>query len=97
MFDTSAIGYVRVKLFFLLNCLQIFLSRLKITNTADALRTLAHSTIGGRFHWFRETGIIESDDIIRIQKEIEATVDFSNMVCLDLISICHDFFSLRTL
>lgn len=38
---------------------------------------MAHSTIGGRFHWFRETGIIESDDIRRIQHEIERTVEFS--------------------
>ena len=27
-----------------------------IKKTAEALRTLAHSTSGGRFHWFRETG-----------------------------------------
>lgn len=29
-----------------------------IKKTAEALRTLAHSTHGGRFHWFRETGLI---------------------------------------
>ena len=27
-----------------------------IKKTAEALRTLAHSVPGGRFHWFRETG-----------------------------------------
>ncbi len=38
---------------------------------------MAHSTPGGRFHWFRETGIIESDDIRRIQNEIDNTIEFS--------------------
>lgn len=27
-----------------------------ITQTAEVLRQLAHSTTGGRFHWYRETG-----------------------------------------
>lgn len=27
-----------------------------ITKTAEALRLMAHTTYGGRFHWFRETG-----------------------------------------
>lgn len=27
-----------------------------ITQTAEVLRQLAHSTPGGRFHWYRETG-----------------------------------------
>lgn len=69
-----------------------------IKKTAEALRTLAHSVPGGRFHWFRETGkkyfltkllimfiylfeieigIIESDDIRLLQKEIETAVGFS--------------------
>ncbi|XP_074648285.1 von Willebrand factor A domain-containing protein 3A-like isoform X2 [Tubulanus polymorphus] len=47
-----------------------------ITKTADTLRSLAHST-GGRFHWFRETGIIESDDILRLTAEIERAINFS--------------------
>ena len=74
-----------------------------ITNTAESLRMLAHSIPGGRFHWFRETGIkkintfqylllfkrfghsittgiIESDDIKRIQQEIDRAVDFSKKV-----------------
>lgn len=47
-----------------------------ITKTADCLRNMAHCT-GGRFHWFRETGIIESDDIQHIVLEIEKAMDFS--------------------
>uniref|UniRef100_A0A1I8IM81 VWFA domain-containing protein n=1 Tax=Macrostomum lignano TaxID=282301 RepID=A0A1I8IM81_9PLAT len=47
-----------------------------ITKTADSLRFLAHCT-GGRFHWFRETGIIESDDIRLIMSEIDKAVNFS--------------------
>jgi len=27
-----------------------------ITQTAEILRQLAHSSLGGRFHWYRETG-----------------------------------------
>ncbi len=30
-----------------------------ITKTAEALRFLAHSVDSGRFHWFRETGLVE--------------------------------------
>ncbi|CAF0842281.1 unnamed protein product [Brachionus calyciflorus] len=48
-----------------------------ITKTAESLRLLAHSVTGGRFHWFRETGIIESDDIKQIQQEIDKAIDFS--------------------
>jgi hypothetical protein len=31
-----------------------------ITQTAEVLRQLAHSTSGGRFHWYRETGDLRS-------------------------------------
>ncbi|KAF6019954.1 VWA3A [Bugula neritina] len=48
-----------------------------ITVTSDLFRTMAHVT-GGRFHWFRETGIIESDDIKEITNEIDRAVTFSN-------------------
>lgn len=48
-----------------------------ISKTAESLRLLAHCVAGGRFHWFRETGIIESDDIKQIQQEIDKAVDFS--------------------
>ncbi|ELU05822.1 hypothetical protein CAPTEDRAFT_167235 [Capitella teleta] len=47
-----------------------------ITKTAEVLRTMAHSS-GGRFHWFRETGIIESDDIATVSLEIEKALNFS--------------------
>ena len=47
-----------------------------ITKTAECLRTLAHCS-AGRFHWFRETGIIESDDIALISLEIEKALNFS--------------------
>ena len=47
-----------------------------ITKTAEALRLFAHAT-EGRFHWFREIGIIESDDIKLIQQEIDKAVEFS--------------------
>lgn len=47
-----------------------------ITATADFYRTLAH-VASGRFHWFRETGIIESDDIRSVSSEIERAVSYS--------------------
>ena len=52
------------------------------SKTAEALRSLAHCVDKGRFHWFRETGIIESDDIILIQQEIDKAVQFSKQVIL---------------
>lgn len=47
------------------------------TKTAETLRTLCHCVNNGRFHWFRETGIIESDDIKIIKKEIDSAFEFS--------------------
>lgn len=47
-----------------------------VTQTAECLRTLGHVT-GGRFHWFRETGIIESDDIKLILCEMDKAVNYS--------------------
>ncbi len=47
-----------------------------ITTTAECLRNMAHCC-GGRFHWFRETGIIESDDIAAINLEIDRSLNFS--------------------
>ncbi|VEL43416.1 unnamed protein product [Protopolystoma xenopodis] len=38
-------------------------------------RQLANST-GGRFHWFRETGIIDSDDVRLLQEEIDTAVEY---------------------
>lgn len=47
-----------------------------ITKTAECLRNLAHCS-GGRFHWIRETGIIESDDIQVITTEVDKCLNFS--------------------
>ncbi|CAF1028916.1 unnamed protein product [Adineta steineri] len=46
------------------------------TKTAEFMRSLAKHS-GGRFLWFRETGIIESDDIKLLQNEIEKACQFS--------------------
>jgi hypothetical protein len=46
------------------------------TKTAEFMRALAKHS-GGRFLWFRETGIIESDDIKLLQNEIEKCCQFS--------------------
>ncbi|TPP63909.1 von Willebrand factor A domain-containing protein 3A [Fasciola gigantica] len=54
-----------------------------ITKTADTLRSIANST-GGRFHWFRETGIIESDDIRVLLDEIDCAVEYSQQ-CRSLV------------
>ncbi|KAH9491872.1 von Willebrand factor A domain-containing protein 3A [Bulinus truncatus] len=47
-----------------------------ITRTAECLRNMAHVS-GGRFHWFRETGIIENDDIQTIISEIDKSLNYS--------------------
>ncbi|KAL5018508.1 hypothetical protein ScPMuIL_004230 [Solemya velum] len=47
-----------------------------ITKTSECLRNMAHCTYG-RFHWFRESGIIESDDIQEITAEIDKALNFS--------------------
>jgi hypothetical protein len=46
------------------------------TKTAEFMRALAKHS-GGRFLWFRETGIIESDDMKLIQNEVEKSCQFS--------------------
>ncbi|KAG9330108.1 hypothetical protein JZ751_027265, partial [Albula glossodonta] len=45
------------------------------TDTAQALRTLAHSS-GGRFHCFTETGVLESDDITALMAEVQKAADY---------------------
>ena len=50
-----------------------------IRETADYLRDMAHAA-GGRFHWFRETGVIESDDTKLLFHEIDKAVNFSEKV-----------------
>ena len=57
-----------------------------INKTSDSLRYLAHCS-GGRFHWFRETGIIESDDIRLIMREIDRAVNFSRKAKLLVDSV----------
>ncbi|KAK7113358.1 von Willebrand factor A domain-containing protein 3A-like [Littorina saxatilis] len=47
-----------------------------ITRTAECLRQLSHCT-GGRFMWFRETGIIENDDIQLVNSEVERALNYS--------------------
>ncbi|XP_006823607.1 von Willebrand factor A domain-containing protein 3A-like [Saccoglossus kowalevskii] len=57
-----------------------------ISKTADCLRTMAHIT-GGRFHWFRETGIIESDDIKAILSEMDKSVNYSKKCAMLVESV----------
>ncbi|XP_013421396.1 von Willebrand factor A domain-containing protein 3A [Lingula anatina] len=57
-----------------------------ITKTAESLRNLAHST-GGRFHWFRETGVIESDDVQEILAEIDRAINFSQKCAMLVESV----------
>ncbi|XP_072916227.1 von Willebrand factor A domain-containing protein 3A isoform X1 [Hemitrygon akajei] len=55
-------------------------------DTADALRELARNG-RGRFHWFQETGIIESDDIQLISAEMEKAANYSEKCALLLQSL----------
>nr|CAB3267658.1 von Willebrand factor A domain-containing protein 3A [Phallusia mammillata] len=64
-----------------------------IQQTADYLRNLAHCS-GGRFHWFRETGIVESDDIIILTCEMDRAVYFSNR-CSQLVDSVKERDGLR--
>ncbi|XP_064617094.1 von Willebrand factor A domain-containing protein 3A-like [Liolophura sinensis] len=57
-----------------------------ITRTAECLRNMAHAS-RGRFHWFRETGIIESDDIQSITAEIDKSVNFSRKCAILVESV----------
>ncbi|XP_071962568.1 von Willebrand factor A domain-containing protein 3A-like isoform X2 [Antedon mediterranea] len=57
-----------------------------ITQTAECLRNLAHVS-GGRFHWFRETGIIESDDIKAILAEMDRAVNYSQKCAMLLDTV----------
>ena len=57
-----------------------------ITSTAEVLRGLAHCT-HGRFHWIRETGIIESDDISYLTTEIDKAINFSKKCAMLVESV----------
>nr|XP_018668721.1 von Willebrand factor A domain-containing protein 3A [Ciona intestinalis] len=54
--------------------------------TAGYLRNFAHAG-SGRFHWFRETGVVESDDIIAITREMDRAVHYSQRCSLLVESV----------
>ncbi|KAJ8319389.1 hypothetical protein KUTeg_004480 [Tegillarca granosa] len=61
-----------------------------ITRTSECLRNMAHCS-SGRFHWFRETGIIESDDIQHVTTEIDKAMNFSRKVQLLIDTVKKKF------
>ncbi|XP_054570387.1 von Willebrand factor A domain-containing protein 3A [Eptesicus fuscus] len=54
------------------------------TDTAAAYREVTRAA-GGRFHWFGDTGIYESDDINAIMSEMEKALNYSQK-CAFLVS-----------
>ncbi|XP_069860464.1 von Willebrand factor A domain-containing protein 3A [Dipodomys merriami] len=56
------------------------------TDTAAAYKEIAQAA-GGRFHWFGETGIYESDDISVIIAEIEKALNYSQKCALLVASL----------
>ncbi|XP_035252808.1 von Willebrand factor A domain-containing protein 3A isoform X2 [Anguilla anguilla] len=56
--------------------------------TVDALRSLAHST-EGRFHCFRKSGIVESDDITALMAEIEKATRYWEKCSMLVDSVSH--------
>ncbi|MCI4391786.1 hypothetical protein PGIGA_G00138440 [Pangasianodon gigas] len=50
------------------------------TEVALFLRNLAHSA-NGRFHWITDTGIVESDDITALIREMEKAADYWQKCC----------------
>ncbi|KAM7147560.1 von Willebrand factor A domain-containing protein 3A isoform 3-T4 [Molossus nigricans] len=54
------------------------------TDTAAAYREVTQAT-GGRFHWFGDTGIYESDDINAIRSEMDKALNYSQK-CAFLVS-----------
>ncbi|XP_045445278.1 von Willebrand factor A domain-containing protein 3A [Pipistrellus kuhlii] len=54
------------------------------TDTAAAYREVAGAS-GGRFHWFGDTGVYESDDIKAIVSEMEKALNYSQK-CAFLVS-----------
>ncbi|KAM6166301.1 LOW QUALITY PROTEIN: von Willebrand factor A domain-containing protein 3A [Erethizon dorsatum] len=55
-------------------------------DTASAYRAVTRAT-GGRFHWFGDTGIYESDDISAIKSEMEKALDYSQKCALLVASL----------
>jgi len=56
--------------------------------SADYLRNLSRAA-NGRFHWFNEKGIIESDDIYLISREMTDAVNYSKQ-CSTLVQAVRD-------
>nr|XP_012997649.1 von Willebrand factor A domain-containing protein 3A isoform X1 [Cavia porcellus]XP_023416575.1 von Willebrand factor A domain-containing protein 3A isoform X1 [Cavia porcellus] len=56
------------------------------SDTASAYRAIAWAT-GGRFHWFGDTGIYESDDINAIKSEMEKALNYSQKCALLVASL----------
>ncbi|XP_045142037.1 von Willebrand factor A domain-containing protein 3A isoform X2 [Echinops telfairi] len=56
------------------------------TDTADAYREATRAA-GGRFHWFGDTGIYESDDINAIVSEMEKAFQYSQKCALLVASL----------
>ncbi|XP_005405117.1 PREDICTED: von Willebrand factor A domain-containing protein 3A isoform X3 [Chinchilla lanigera] len=56
------------------------------SDTASAYRALAWAT-GGRFHWFGDTCIYESDDISAIKSEMEKALNYSQKCALLVASL----------
>jgi len=57
-----------------------------VEDTAHALRDIAHST-GGRFHWFKGSAAIESDDMKLISGEIEKAINFGTKASIIVDSV----------
>ncbi|NXD09164.1 VWA3A protein, partial [Nothocercus nigrocapillus] len=49
--------------------------------TAGAFKEIVQAA-NGRFHWFGEAGIFESDDINIIVSEMEKAISYSHKVCM---------------
>ncbi|KAI5140003.1 Von Willebrand Factor A Domain-Containing Protein 3A [Manis pentadactyla] len=56
------------------------------TDTATAYREVTRAA-GGRFHWFGDTGIYESDDINAIMSEMEKALNYSQKCALLVSSL----------
>ncbi|KAM3916063.1 von Willebrand factor A domain-containing protein 3A [Leptodactylus fuscus] len=57
-------------------------------DSAHVLQDLAHVT-RGRFHWFDDRGVIESDDISLLVSEMEKAVNYSNKCAYLVESVKH--------
>ncbi|XP_074056693.1 von Willebrand factor A domain-containing protein 3A isoform X1 [Macrotis lagotis] len=56
------------------------------TDTASAYKEVTHAS-HGRFHWFGDTGIFESDDINAITLEMEKAINYSQKCALLVASL----------